>query len=449
MLNPSLRAIVWRRPSPRPAKAMFRLPSRLGPMCLALGAIAFNAHAQNTAPSILTFDSALRLAQDRSQQLVAQDRAATAARNAAVAAGQRPDPTLKFGVNNLPIDGTDRFSLGRDFMTMQSVGVMQEFTREDKRLARARRMESEAEASEAARAVALASLQRDTALAWLDRSYQERMLTLLQTQRTETLLQVDAAQAAYRGGRGAQTDVFAARSAVAQIEDRIDQAQLQVAMAKTALARWTADTADSTLGAAPATDHLAWHRGDLEAALADHPELALMAKQEQMAQADADMARANKQSDWSAEVMLNHRGPIYSNMVSINFSLPLQWDPQQRQDRELAAKLATTDQMHALREEAVRQHLAQARSLWQAWQSGRDRMTRYDSTLLPLASERTQAALAAYRGATLPLTAVLEARRMEVDARMERLRLEMETARLWAQLNYLIPAEHDVTTPRP
>lgn len=275
------------------------------------------------------------------------------------------------------------------------------------------------------------------------------MLTLLQTQRTETLLQVDAAQAAYRGGRGAQADVFAARSAVAQIEDRIDQARLQVAMAKTALARWTGDTADSTLDAAPAIDHLAWHHDDLEAALADHPELALMAKQEQMAQADADMARANKQSDWSAEVMLNHRGPSYSNMVSINVSLPLQWDPQQRQDRELAAKLATTDQMHAQREEAAREHLAQARSLWQAWQSGRDRMARYDTTLLPLAAERTQAALAAYRGATLPLTAVLEARRLEVDARMERLRLEMETARLWAQLSYLIPAEHDVATTRP
>lgn len=448
MLTPLLRALARRHASPNSAKT-FRLPSCLASMCLTLSTIAFNAHAQSAAPGVLTFESALRLAQDRSQQLVAQDRAAKAARDMAVAAGQRPDPTLKFGVNNLPIDGPDRFSLGRDFMTMQSVGVMQEFTREDKRLARARRMESEAEASEAARAVALAGLQRDTALAWLDRSYQERMLTLLQTQRTETLLQVDAAQAAYRGGRGAQADVFAARSAVAQIEDRIDQARLQVAMAKTALARWTGDTVDSTLGTAPAIDHLAWHHDDLEAALADHPDLALMAKQEQMAQADADMARANKQSDWSAEVMLNHRGPSYSNMVSVNVSLPLQWDPQQRQDRELAAKLATTDQMHAQREEAVREHLAQARSLWQAWQSGRDRMTRYDTTLLLLASERTQATLAAYRGATLSLTAVLEARRMELDARMERLRLEMETARLWAQLTYLIPAEHDVATPRP
>src|SRR5256885_17256128 len=47
------------------------------------------------------------------------------------------------------------------------------------------------------------------------------------------------------------------------------------------------------------------------------------------------------------------------------------------------------------------------------------------------------------------LTAVLEARRAEIDTRVERLRLEMGAARLWAQLNYLVPAGHDTAAPRP
>jgi hypothetical protein len=46
----------------------------------------------------------------------------------------------------------------------------------------------------------------------------------------------------------------------------------------------------------------------------------------------------------------------------------------------------------------------------------------------------------------VPLIAVLEARRGEIDTRMERLRLEMEAARLWAQLEYLIPVGHGVVT---
>ena len=58
-------------------------------------------------------------------------------------------------------------------------------------------------------------------------------------------------------------------------------------------------------------------------------------------------------------------------------------------------------------------------------------------------TERTRASLAAYRGGSGPLTAVLEARRGEIETRIERLRLEMDTARLWAQINYLVPAGHE------
>jgi len=41
------------------------------------------------------------------------------------------------------------------------------------------------------------------------------------------------------------------------------------------------------------------------------------------------------------------------------------------------------------------------------------------------------------------MTAVLEARRGEIDARMDRLRLEMEVARLWSRINYLVSVGHD------
>ena len=116
---------------------------------------------------------------------MAQDAAAGAARAMAVAAGQLPDPVLKAGISNLPVNGSDRFSLTRDFMTMRSIGVMQEFTRSDKRQARAARFDREAEVADAGRAVALANLRRDTATAWLDRYYQGRMRDLLQTQRAE------------------------------------------------------------------------------------------------------------------------------------------------------------------------------------------------------------------------------------------------------------------------
>ena len=411
---------------------------RLAVLIVAFGCFAIRAHA---VP--LTLDNALRLAQERSLQLPAQTAAAAAAREMAIAAGQRPDPTLKAGINSLPINGPDRFSLVRDNFTMRSVGFSQEFTRDGKLKARTSRFEREAEVAEAGRELALANLQRVTAMAWLDRHYQERMRDVLVTQRDEARLQIDAADAAYRGGRGLQADVFAARSSVAQIEDRIAQAERQIATATTQLGRWVGPVAADPLGSPPAIDAVRLHAEDLEAQLAHHPQIKVMLKQEAMAQADAEIARANKQPDVSVEVLYSQRGPSYSNMVSVNLSVPLQWDPKSRQDREVAAKLAVAEQVRAEREEATRAHIGEAMAMLQEWRSDRDRLMRYDTSLLPLATERTRAAIAAYRGGTGALTAVLEARRGEIDTRVERLRLEMEAARLWAQLNYLVPAGRD------
>jgi outer membrane protein TolC len=394
------------------------------------------------AATALSLDDALALAQERSRALAAQGAAAIAAREMSAAAAQLPDPTLKAGINNLPIDGPDRFSLTRDFMTMRSIGVMQEFTREDKRRARSARFEREADAAEAGKALALATLRRDTAMAWLDRHFAERMRELLRVQRDEAALQIEAAEAAYRGGRGTQADVFAARSAVAQIDDRIRQAEAQVTTATTRLARWVGAVSDQTLGAAPSLDKPRIADADLESLLAHHPEIEVMSRQEAVALAEAEIARSNKRSDWSVEVMVSRRGSAYSNMVSLNVSVPLQWDPKNRQDREVAAKVALAEQMRAQREEATREHIAQTRAWLQQWRSARDRISQYDAALIPLAAERTRAAAAAYRGGGTALASVLEARRMEIDQRMERVRLEMEAAGLWAHLEYLIPAQH-------
>ena len=415
-------------------------PRRWAP---ALAVCAVFLAANSRADESLTLEQALRLAQQRSAQLVAQDAGAAASREMAAAASQLPDPVLKTGLYSVPISGPDRFSFTRDSFTMLSVGVSQEFTRADKRKARAGRFDREAAVAQAARAVALANLRRDTATAWLDRLYQERMREVLQAQRAEAGLQIEAADATYRGGRGTQADVFAARSAVAQIDDRIRQTDKQIVVSKTRLARWVGDGASLALGAAPNLAAVPFDASTLETELAHHPQIALMVQQEALAQAEVDIALSNKRPDWSAELTYSQRGRDYSNMVSFNVSIPLQWDQANRQDREVAAKLALVQQMRAQREDATRDHVAQTRGWLQEWQGNRDRLTHFDDALIPLAGERTRAALAAYRGGAGTLSAVLEARRMEIDTRTERLRLEMETAGLWAQLEYLIPATHD------
>lgn len=427
-----------------------RPPRRCAPWLVPLlsAFIGLGAHAEHLRP--LTLDQALALAQERSRQLVAQDSAASGAREMAVAAGQLPDPTLRVSLDALPINGANRFSVTRDDFTMRTIGISQELTRDAKRKARSARFEREAETAQASRAMVLANLQRDTAIAWLERYYQERMRESLIVQRDESRLQIETADAAYRGGRGSQADVFAARAAVALIEDRIDQSDRQVANAVTQLARWVGESARQPLADKPTTDAVPLNAGDLEARFAHHPEIAVMVSKQAVAQAEADLAAANKKADWSVGITYAQRGPAYSDYVFLSLSVPLQWDQANRQDREVSAKLAVVEQMRAEREEATRGHVAETLSMLQEWQNDRHRLERYDSTLIPLAGERTRAAIAAYRGgASGGLAAVLDARRAEIDTRLDRLKLEMEAARLWAQLTYLIPSGHAAAADRP
>ena len=113
----------------------------------------------HTAETTLTLSEAQRLAAERSRQLAAQDSAMAASREMAVAAGQLPDPTLKFGIENLPVNGPDAYSVTNDFMTMRQIGLMQEFTRGEKRQLRGERFEREAERALAEKSAALAAIQ--------------------------------------------------------------------------------------------------------------------------------------------------------------------------------------------------------------------------------------------------------------------------------------------------
>ena len=388
---------------------------------------------------LLTLPEAQRRAVERSRQLSAQDSASLASREMAVAAGQLPDPVLRFGIDNLPIDGPDQFSVGRDFMTMRRIGVMQEFTRSEKRQLRAARFEREAEKSLAEKAAIIASIQRDTALAWLDRYYAEATAAAIAEQIEQVKREILAAESAYRAGRGTQADVFAAHGVLVGLEDRASELNRRIANAKIGLARWIGDGANAPLEGKPAIDSIRMDTSSLETDLRHHPQIAILSKQVEMAATDARIAQANKKADWSVELSYSQRGAAFSNMVSLGVSVPLQWDQKQRQERELASKLAMTEQARAQLDDMLRAHVAEVRAMIQEWENGRERLGRYERELIPLSKERSRATLTAYQGGKAGLSDLLLARRNETEVRLQALQLEMDTARLWAQLNFLYP----------
>lgn len=395
----------------------------------------------------LTLSEALRTAVARSQQIVAVDASAAAISEMAVAAGQLPDPVLKLGIENVPLSGPDRFSLTRDFMTMQRIGVMQELTRSDKRGLRVERLQQDARRIQAERRQTIAAIQRETALAWVESRYAQEALQLAQRQLKEAELQVEGAELAFRTGRGSQADVFAGRAAVANLQDKQRLAQRQVETARVTLARWVGAPA----AAIPVAGTVPWQEPPtalgLLQRLEDIPALAMLSAQVAAAETEVRQAEAERKPDVTVEAMYGRRGPSFPDMFSVGVSIPLPINPGQRQDREVAAKLAALREARARLQDATLAQEALLRVGLTEWRTGTERIRHLNQDLVPAARNRTQGALVAYSAGTADLAAVLAARRDELDALMQVLSLEMETARLWAQLNYQAPQEAGAKDP--
>lgn len=405
---------------------------------LATGA-ALSLLCGTAAAQPLSLAEAQELAVQRSRQLPAQAAVASAARERAVAAGQRPDPVLRLGIANLPIEGPDRFSLTREGMTMRNIGLMQELTRGDKLAARTRRFEQEALAAEAMQDGTRLMLRREAGLAWLDLLYAQRAIEGMRQQQAETRLQHEGALAALRGGRGSQAEVVAAQQATAQLDDRIEEATRELQAARALLARWIGEPANRPL--LPALPGSGPEPGDLAQRIATHPQLRALHGQASVAEAEVAMAAAERRADWSVELMYSQRASQFGDMVSVTLSRPLEINRGSRQDREVAARRAEAQRAREDREEAQRALAAEAQAALAGWQSARKRLQLHDSRLLPLASDRVQAALASYRGGGM-LAGVLEARTAYIEVHLERLRLERDAARAQLQLEYLLGGEH-------
>jgi len=130
------------------------------------------------------------------------------------------------------------------------------------------------------------------------------------------------------------------------------------------------------------------------------------------------------------------RGSAYSDMVSVQVGIDLPVFPKNRQVREVSSKLALADRARALREDNLREMQAMLARAYAEWTSANERLARYRASTLPQAAARTEAALAAYRTGRADLAKVLEARRMELDLRMQQLMLEGEAARAQVQISY-------------
>lgn len=410
---------------------------------LALGLAALvcaaAAGAAAAVDSPLTLEAAVARGLTRAPLLDARTADIDAAREDAVRAGRLPDPTLTVGVSNYPVTGAEAFRFRADDMTMRNVGVMQTLPSRASRAAARGLADAQIEAADANRVATVQSVQERVADAWIEVWVARRQHELLEDLRDEAALAAQVSQARLRGGEGSATDALAARNEVATLDNRIDASAASLAAAQASLQRWLGATATMALADAPDFSRLPVPAAQLERSIDHYAPMQAWAAREQVAQAALDQARAARQPDWSVSLMYGQRAPGLSDMVSLQVGVSLPLFTRNRQDRGISARQAQRDAVQFEHEDARRaQHEAVARDVAN-WQGQGRQIERYQHTLLPLARDRAKTALAGYRGGGA-LQPWLDARRDEIELRLQYADTLGARARLWASLAYLLPA---------
>ncbi len=402
--------------------------------------LAFSAQAVQplTTKQPLALAEAVQLATQGQPLLQSFDDAASASREAAVASGQLPDPKLKLGVINLPITSSDAGRFDRDDMTMSTIGVMQEVTPLQKREAATRTLEAVAEQYHAEKLATAQSIQRDVAMAWLDVYEAQRKSELYQRITEEMAAERKILISRVSSGGSQASEVLRLDSQLSMTNDKRLTAQRDERKARAALSRWIGAAASRPL---PIELPVMSEKMSHEAALVEienHPLIQNAQQTQVVAQSDADLAKAERQQNWSWEVMYGRRRSDLSDMVTFQVAIDLPWDRANRQDRRTAEKLLLVEKASKLTEDRRHELAAELDSVLADAEAADARENEHQQRLIPAAQARLSVAQAAYSAGKQTLTEVWEARRGLIDVELEHWTILADRQRAAVKLGYLL-----------
>ncbi len=390
----------------------------------------------------LSFDQALHLAQTHAPELMAAASATQAVRLDAIPAGRLPNPKLAFGIDNLPINSMDRFSVSDDSMTMRRVGVMQEFPNARKRAAQQAVAQGEIRVRESVQDMASITLSSNVASAWLARYSSELQIREVQGLRAENERFADALAAQFAGGKAALVDILAPKIEAAQLDEVDDGLQAQRLIAIASLKRWLGDRANAPLQGKPphwlriSAAQLAPANQQWRGAIAQHPELIGLHAQLNVADARIAEARADRRPDWAVELAYQERSRPFSDMVSLQFSVDLPIFAGRRIDPSIAARASERAALAAETDAATRERQANLDAQFAQLERLTRALARQNDTLVPLALEKTRLSTAAWSAGSGNLRDLMIARREGLLAKLRAIELDTERMQVIAALHY-------------
>lgn len=381
----------------------------------------------------LSFDQALQLALRQSAEIKAETARVEAARQAQEPADALPDPTLILGLDNVPVEGPDRYSLSSDFMTMQRIGLTQRFPNRSKREARAQAARQRVGLAESMTAQTRLAVLRQTAWAWIEGETVRRQLQLLDEMLDENRLFDQAVRARLSSGQGKALESIEPRREAAALLDQKDSLQARQRQAEAQLVRWLGEAGRRPLtGNAPVFEI---NTDVLLQGLHQHPELDVARYQAAVADAMADEARAAKKPDWALTLAYMDRED-FSDMAMLQINVDLPLFSGSRQGPRIASAEAERLSLQARADAVRREHQAMLQSDLAEFERLQRALLRQHETLIPLAEEKIALASAAWRSGKGSLADLIQARSELLNARLMEMDLGGSRDQMAAALHF-------------
>ncbi|MGP3593921.1 TolC family protein [Vagococcus sp. WN89Y] len=410
-------------------------------LSLRLGGIVLGLICSAAQAESLTLTQTLAAAERYSAELSANQNEARALNAMAESARQLPDPKLKFGLDNVPVQGGNGRRLTREGMTMQRIGIMQQYVSAEKRDRKADTLLAEARSINAKSTAVRANLQRDAAQAWLDLALAEKALRAANRLLAETERQQGAQHASVAAGNAPADSVLAFRIALIAMRDNVTLARRDVQLAQTRLMQLTGQNVTAVSGELPHYQRLPADEKTLEQAITRHPDIVAAASEANSAKARSAQSAIAAIPDVEVEVWYGRRAEGYEDMAGVMFTVDLPLFQSRRQDKDHAADVSRTLQANDRLALTTRDHLALVRTLIAQYNAAQTLWARQHDEVLPLVRSRATLLAAQYRAGQSALTEVLDARRSVLDSELAAYQAEKEMARIWAAIRWLIPQE--------
>ncbi|NWB26134.1 TolC family protein [Pseudomonas gingeri] len=382
----------------------------------------------------LSFERAQQLAEHTAPENLARMAQVQSAQSSVGPADALPDPKLMVGIQDLPIQGSGRYSFNGDSMTERQIGLRQEVPNSDKRLARKNLALASVDVAEAEQRAALLEVKRQTALAWLGVYYAERSVSLFDQLDHQVALLRNTTASRIAGG-AAPGDLLQADQEALTLADRRDELVQNIATARAKLRRWIGADADQPLQDGPPT----WAPilPHTQHALGRHPDL--QAATARVGEANAELAEAiaEKKPDWGVELVYGHRDRQFGgDMASLQFTFDLPLFVGSRQGPRINSRQHVLEQREAEQEVMLREHRAELESGQAELDRLKKAVERSQQSSIPLASRRSDLELAAYKAGKSPLNAVISARRELIEAHLREISQQAQLGQLSASLYF-------------